>query len=181
MNSINIIDVKQVIDKLPKECESNNKKEICSEILVRNNNNRIFPTALRVTLLPNIKGDVNGLIVDVVNLVLDNRDEPTFKRYTRGTTLSELCSHCKDAAGLERWLCGDNSSQFAFSENDLIIEGASINQLSEQNVIVAFDKADEFYQRAMSEDVDDYDAEDFELSADDMQELFDDIEDALTK
>lgn len=82
---------------------------------------------------------------------------------------------------MERWLCGDNSSQFAFSDNDLIIEGASINQLSEQNVIVEFDKADEFYQRAMSEDVDDYDAEDFELSAGDMQELFDDIVDALTK
>lgn len=89
MNSINIIDAKQVIDKLLKEYESNNRKEICSEILVRNNNNRIFPTALRVTLLPNIKSDANGLIVDVVNLVLDNRDEPTFKRYTRGTTLSE--------------------------------------------------------------------------------------------
>lgn len=33
----------------------------------------------------------------------------------------------------------------------------------------------------MSEDVDDYDEEGLELSADDMQELFDDIVDALTK
>lgn len=82
---------------------------------------------------------------------------------------------------MERWLCNDKSNGFIFPKKDLIIEDATVTSFSKDDIITAFDKIDEFYQTLISDNVGESDAKDFELSAGDMQELFDDIEDALTK
>ena len=52
MDCINILDAKQAIIKLLKDYDRNNRKERCSEVLVKNSNKRFYPTALRVTLSP---------------------------------------------------------------------------------------------------------------------------------
>lgn len=181
MDCINILDAKQAIIKLLKDYDRNNRKERCSEVLVKNSNKRFYPTALRVTLSPNVEDDAESVIVDVVCLILNNWEEPQFSRYTLGTTISELCANCKDTSKLERWLCNDKSNGFIFPKKDLIIEDATVTSFSKDDIITAFDKIDEFYQTLISDNVGESDAKDFELSAGDMQELFDDIEDALTK
>ena len=107
MDCINILDAKQAIIKLLKDYDRNNRKERCSEVLVKNSNKRFYPTALRVTLSPNVEDDAESVIVDVVCLILNNWEEPQFSRYTLGTTISELCANCKNTSKLERWLCND--------------------------------------------------------------------------
>lgn len=72
MDCINILDAKQAIIKLLKDYDRNNRKERCSEVLVKNSNKRFYPTALRVTLSPNVEDDAESVIVDVVCLILNN-------------------------------------------------------------------------------------------------------------
>ncbi len=181
MDCINILDVKRAINKLLNEYESNNRKERCSEILIKNSDKRIYPTALRVTLTPNIEDDANSVIIDVVYLVLNDLKEPKFKRHTIGTTISELCVNCEDEHKLERWLCNGKSDGFVFPERELIIKDAVVNLFSREDVISAFDNVDEFYQMLSNEEYEESDTESFELSADDMQSLVDDIANELTK
>ena len=57
MDCINILDAKQAIIKLLKDYDRNNRKERCSDVLVKNSNKRFYPTALRVTLSPNVEDD----------------------------------------------------------------------------------------------------------------------------
>lgn len=181
MDCINVLDAKQAIIKLLKDYDRNNRKERCSDVLVKNSNKRFYPTALRVTLSPNVEDDAESVIVDVVCLILNNREEPQFSRYTLGTTISELCANCKDTSKLERWLCNDKSNGFTFPKKDLIIEDSTVTSFSKDDVITAFDKIDEFYQTLMSDNVGESDAKDFELSADDIQSLVNDISNELTK
>jgi hypothetical protein len=181
MDCINILDAKQAIIKLLKDYDRNNRKERCSDVLVKNSNKRFYPTALRVTLSPNVEDDAESVIVDVVCLILNNREEPQFSRYTLGTTISELCANCKDTSKLERWLCNDKSNGFTFPKKDLIIEDSTVTSFSKDDVITAFDKIDEFYQTLISDNVGESDAKDFELSADDIQSLVNDISNELTK
>lgn len=181
MDCINILDAKQAIIKLLKDYDRNNRKERCSEVLVKNSNKRFYPTALRVTLSPNVEDDAESVIVDVVCLILNNWEEPQFSRYTLGTTISELCANCKDTSKLERWLCNDKSNGFVFPKKDLIIEDATVTSFSKDDVITAFDKIDELYQTLISDNVGESDAKDFELSADDIQSLVNDISNELTK
>lgn len=181
MDCINILDAKQAIIKLIKDYDRNNRKERCSEVLVKNSNKRFYPTALRVTLSPNVENDAESVIVDVVCLILNNWEEPQFSRYTLGTTISELCANCKDTSKLERWLCNDKSNGFIFPKKDLIIEDSTVTSFSKDDVITAFDKIDEFYQTLISDNVGESDAKDFELSADDIQSLVNDISNELTK
>lgn len=181
MDCINILDAKQAIIKLLKDYDRNNRKEHCSEVLVKNSNKRFYPTALRVTLSPNVEDDAESVIVDVVCLILNNWEEPQFSRYTLGTTISELCANCKDTSKLERWLCNDKSNGLTFSKKDLIIEDSTVTLFSKDDVITAFDKIDEFYQTLISDNVGESDAKDFELSADDIQSLVNDISNELTK
>lgn len=181
MDCINILDAKQAIIKLLKDYDRNNRKERCSDVLVKNSNKRFYPTALRVTLSPNVEDDAESVIVDVVCLILNNREEPQFSRYTLGTTISELCANCKDTSKLKRWLCNDKSNGFTFPKKDLIIEDSTVTSFSKDDVITAFDKIDEFYQTLISDNVGESDAKDFELSADDIQSLVNDISNELTK
>ena len=181
MDCINILDAKQVIIKLLKDYDRNNRKERCSEVLVKNSNKRFYPTALRVTLSPNVEDDAESVIVDVVCLILNNWEEPQFNRYTLGTTISELCANSEDTSKLERWLCSDKSSSFGFSEKDLIIEDSTMKEYSDEEIITLFDKVDESYQMFLSEETKDVDSEDLSLSKDEMDSLFNDIISELTK
>lgn len=181
MDCINILDAKQAIIKLLKDYDRNNRKERCSEVLVKNSNKRFYPTALRVTLSPNVEDDAESVIVDVVCLILNNWEEPQFSRYTLGTTISELCDNCKDTSKLESWLCNDKSNGFTFPKKDLIIEDSTVTSFSKDDVITAFDKIDEFYQTLISDNVGESDVKYFELSADDIQSLVNDISNELTK
>lgn len=181
MDYINILDAKQVIIKLLKDYDRNNRKERCSEVLVKNSNKRFYPTALRVTLSPNVEDDAESVIVDVVCLILNNWEEPQLSRYTLGTTISELCANCKNTSKLERRLCNDKSNSFGFSEKDLIIEDSTMKEYSDEEIITLFDKVDESYQMFLSEETKDVDSEDLSLSKDEMDSLFNDIISELTK
>lgn len=181
MDCINILDAKQAIIKLLKYYDRNNRKERCSDVLVKNSNKRFYPTALRVTLSPNVEDDAESVIVDVVCLILNNWEEPQFNRYALGTTISELCANSEDTSKLERWLCNDKSNSFGFSEKDLIIEDSTMKEYSDEEIITLFDKVDESYQMFLSEETKDVDSEDLSLSKDEMDSLFNDIISELTK
>lgn len=181
MDCINILDAKQAIIKLLKDYDRNNRKERCSDVLVKNSNKRFYPTALRVTLSPNVEDDAESVIVDVVCLILNNWEEPQFNRYALGTTISELCANSEDTSKLERWLCNDKSNSFGFSEKDLIIEDSTMKEYSDEEIITLFDKVDESYQMFLSEETKDVDSEDLSLSKDEMDSLFNDIISELTK
>lgn len=180
MDCINILDVKRAINKLLNEYESNNRKERCSEILIKNRDKRFYPTALRVILSPNVEDDAESVIVDVVCLILKDLEEPKFKRHTIGTTIPELYANCEDEHKLERWLFNDKSNGIVFTEKELIIKDAVVNLFSKEDVITAFDNVDEFYQMLSNEGFEDSGTEDFELSTDDIQSLVDDIANELT-
>lgn len=181
MDCINILDAKQAIIKLLKDYDRNNRKERCSEVLVKNSNKRFYPTALRVTLSPNVEDDAESVIVDVVCLILNNWEEPQFNRYALGTTISELCANSEDTSKLERWLCNDKSNSFGFSEKDLIIEDSTMKEYSDEEIITLFDKVDESYQMFLQAETKDVDSEDLSLSKDEMDSLFNDIISELTK
>ena len=132
-------------------------------------------------LSPNVEDDAESVIVDVVCLILNNWEEPQFNRYTLGTTISELCANSEDTSKLERWLCNDKSSSFGFSEKDLIIEDSTMKEYSDEEIITLFDKVDESYQMFLIVETKDVDSEDLSLSKDEMDSLFNDIINELTK